>query len=193
MSQLDRVWMQSRLNNTTKFRVYNSCVLSSLLYASETWILLKAYIAKLEAFHMTNQRRILGILWYEFVTNVKVATFSRLPSINEVLRRRRHSLFGHVRRMDQAAPAHQALHLCHVTTELKTVWHLEETNRLSAKMLVGAGHHEHRSLSFWYLECCDGSVSMEGATTRRRSSVERERWESKFHTLSSSERIVKIG
>jgi len=45
----------------------------------------------------------------------------------------------------------------------------------SAKMLGGAGHHEHRALSFSCLECCDGSVSMEGASIRRRSSVERER------------------
>jgi len=34
-----------------------------------------------------------------------------LPFINEAISRRRHSLFGHVRRMDQAAPVHQALHL----------------------------------------------------------------------------------
>jgi len=48
-------------------------------------------------------------LWYEFVTNTEVATLSQLPSINEAIRRRR--LFGHVRRMDQAAPAYQTLHL----------------------------------------------------------------------------------
>jgi len=42
---------------------------------------------------------------------VEVTTLSQLPSINEAISRRRHSLFGHVRRMDQAAPAHQALHL----------------------------------------------------------------------------------
>jgi len=30
---------------------------------------------------------------------------------DEAISRRRHSLFGHVRRMDQTAPAHQALHL----------------------------------------------------------------------------------
>jgi len=57
---------------------------------------------------MTNQ--ILGILWYEFVTNEKVAALSQLPSINEAISGRRHSL-GHVRHMDQAAPAHQVLHL----------------------------------------------------------------------------------
>jgi len=141
MSQLDRVWRQSRLSNTIKFRIYNLCVLSSLLYASETWTLLKADIAKLEAFHMTNQRRILGILSYEFVTNKEVATLSQLPSINEAISRR-HSLFGHVTHIDQAAPA------LHVTTGLRTVWHLKETTRSSAKTLGGAGHHEHKTLSF---------------------------------------------
>jgi len=60
---------------------------------------------------MTNKTRILGILWYEFVTKVEVATLSQLQSINEAISWRRHSLFGHVRRMDQATPAHQALHL----------------------------------------------------------------------------------
>jgi len=92
MSQLDRVRRQSRLSNTTKFRIYSSYVLSSLLYNSETWTLLKADIAKLEAFHVTNLRRILGIFWYEFVTNVEVATLSQLPFVNEAISLRRHSL-----------------------------------------------------------------------------------------------------
>jgi len=65
--------------------------MSSLLCSSETWTLLKADIVKLHAFHMTNQRRILSIIWYEFVTNMEVATFSQLPSINEPISRR-HSL-----------------------------------------------------------------------------------------------------
>jgi len=54
MSQLNRVWRQSQLSNTTKFHIYNSCVLTSLLDASEKWTLLKADTAKLEAFHIIN-------------------------------------------------------------------------------------------------------------------------------------------
>jgi len=65
---------------------------------------------------MMNQRKILGIFWYEFVTNVEVTTFSQLSSINEAISWRRHCLFGHVKRMDQAALAHQVLHLS-VTTQ----------------------------------------------------------------------------
>jgi len=35
----------------------------------------------------------------------------------------------------------------------------------------GTDHYGHNTLSFWCLECCDGSVSLEGATTRRWSNV----------------------
>ena len=42
MSQLSRVWRQRNLSISTKPRLYESCVLSVLLYCSETWTLLKA-------------------------------------------------------------------------------------------------------------------------------------------------------
>jgi len=53
-------------------------------------------------------RRPHRVLWYEFVTDVEVATLSELPPINEAVSRRRHSLVGHVRRMDQTSPVNQA-------------------------------------------------------------------------------------
>jgi len=62
--------------------------------------------------------------------------------------------------------------LRHVTTGLRTVWHLEETTRSSAKMMGRAGHYEHRALLLT-LGVLRRLVSMEGATTRRRSRVER--------------------
>jgi len=105
----------------------------------------------------------------------KVATLSQLPSINEAVSRRRHSLFGHVKRMDQAAPAHQALHL-------------------SVMSLQGSGQFDTwrrqpgRPRKCWLEQVTtstglspsdawsgNGSVSMEGATTSRQSSVEKER------------------
>jgi len=148
MSQPDRVWRQSRLSTATKFRIYNSCVLSSLLYASETWTLLKADIAKLEAFHMTNQRRILGIFWYEFVTNVEVATLSQLPSINDTISQKGHSFWPRQAYGSRCCCPPSPTSLSHVTARLRRIWHLEETTRSSANMLGGAGHHEHAALSF---------------------------------------------
>ena len=99
-------------------RSYSACaanVLSVLLYASETWTLLKDSAVKLQGFLMMNQRRILGIHWYDFVRNEEVARLSELPPIINTISQRRHALFDHVRRMDQAAFAHQDLHLS-VTT-----------------------------------------------------------------------------
>ena len=81
------------------------------MYGSETWTMLKSDVTKLQAFHMQNQRRILGIHWFDFIKNEEVSRISGLSPIDVVISQRRHSLFGHVRRMDSRAPVHQALHL----------------------------------------------------------------------------------
>jgi len=92
-------------------------VLSVLMYGSETWTMLKSDVTKLQAFDMQNQRCILGIHWFDFIKNEEVSRISGPPPIDIVISQRRHSLFGHVRRMDSRAPAHQALHLA-----VSTVW-----------------------------------------------------------------------
>ena len=51
MGRLSSVWQQSRLSLATKLRVYNSLVLSVLLYGCDTWTILKSDERKLEAFH----------------------------------------------------------------------------------------------------------------------------------------------
>ena len=52
MNQLGRVWRQRNQSLVTKLRLYESCVLSGLLYCAETWTLLKADVNRLQAFHM---------------------------------------------------------------------------------------------------------------------------------------------
>ena len=47
--------------NTTKWIVYQACVLSVLLYGSECWTLLRKYHKRLNAFHHRCIRTILGI------------------------------------------------------------------------------------------------------------------------------------
>ena len=58
---------------STKTRIYQTLVVSVLLYASETWTLLAADVKTLEAFHMKCQRQILRIRWQDHVRNDKVA------------------------------------------------------------------------------------------------------------------------
>ena len=95
----------------TKIRLYNALVISALLYGSETWTLLKADERRLEAFHMNCQRRILGIRWFHFVTNASVTSQTGEEGLAIRICWRRLSIFGHVRRLPEATPAHSALRL----------------------------------------------------------------------------------
>ena len=70
MNQLACVWRQSRLSLSTKLRLYNTLVVSVLLYGAET--LVKSDEQKLEAFQMSCLQRILGLCWFDFVSNTSV-------------------------------------------------------------------------------------------------------------------------
>ena len=109
--QLDRVWRQGRLSHQLKLKVYKACVQSVLLYGSETWTMLKRDISRIRAFDLRCQRKILGIRWFDRITNQEVSNRTGLADIALVIKVRQHTLFGHVRRMDENAPAHQALKL----------------------------------------------------------------------------------
>ena len=54
-------------------------------------------------------RRILGIRWFDHVTNLEVKDRTRLEDIESRVRRRRLAIFGHVARMQPGIPAHDAL------------------------------------------------------------------------------------
>jgi len=88
-----------------------TCVLAVGLHGAETWTLLKEDSRRLQAFHMTCQRCILGIRWNDFITNKAVADGTNLPSILSTIATRRHSIFGHIRRLPDNTPARTALKL----------------------------------------------------------------------------------
>jgi len=68
----------------------------------QAWALLKEDL--LEALPM-----ILGIRWYDFVRNTEVIATTNLPSVQDIITKRRKSLFGHVVRIDDHTPTHRAL------------------------------------------------------------------------------------
>jgi len=110
MSSLRNIWKDQRLSLSTKSHIYQTLVVSVLLYASETWTLLAADVKTLEAFHMKCQRQILCIRWQDHVRNDEVAAHTGLRPVTESIRRRE-AIFGHVARMSPNIPAHQALRL----------------------------------------------------------------------------------
>jgi len=60
---------------------------------------------------MNCQRRILGIRWFHFVTNASVTSQTGEEGLAIRICQKRLSIFGHVRRLPEATPAHYALRL----------------------------------------------------------------------------------
>ena len=87
----------------TRKRLFRCYILSSLLYAGETWILNKAMQEKLEAFEMWAYRRMLKISYTDHITNQEVLrrVKERKPSLVSSLIKRKTQYFGHAIRKDK--------------------------------------------------------------------------------------------
>ncbi|GAB1611165.1 uncharacterized protein LOC115228424, partial [Argonauta hians] len=95
-----RVWNNKMLTIRTKVKVYQACVLSTLLYGSETWTLYSHQERRFNTFHMRSLRRLLGITWQDHVPNEDVLSRVGLKSMFAMLTQRRLRWLGHVCRME---------------------------------------------------------------------------------------------
>ena len=95
-----RVWTSPKLSMKTTMEVYNACVISTLLYGSETWTTYAGQERGLNTFHLRSIRRILGISWQDKVANADVLSRAGLPTMYTMLRQHRLRWLGHIRRME---------------------------------------------------------------------------------------------
>ena len=101
----ERVWSQHNISLATKLEVYNACVLTSLLYASETWTTYRRHIKLLERFHQNCLRQILGIKWTSLTPDTTVLEKSKCLSIEAQLMKNHMRWVGHtVRLQDDRIP-----------------------------------------------------------------------------------------
>ena len=94
-----RVWENTMLTIKTKTQVYQACVLSTLLYGSESWTLYTRQERRLNTFHLRCLRRILGISWQDHIPNSEVLARAGSLSMYALLTKRRLRWLGHVTRM----------------------------------------------------------------------------------------------
>ena len=94
-----RVWNNS-LTEKTRIHVYQACVLSTLLYGSESWTTYARHEKKLNSFHQRWLRRILHIKWQDKISNMEVLECANMRSMYTTLCERRLRWLGHVKRMD---------------------------------------------------------------------------------------------
>ena len=93
-----RVWENTMLTIKTKTQVYQACVLSTLLYGSESWTLYAQQQRRLNTFHLRCLRRILGISWQDHIPNTEVLARAGSLSMYALLTKRRLRWLGHVTR-----------------------------------------------------------------------------------------------
>ena len=79
-----RLWSRHGISKRTKVKVYNACVLTVLLYASETWTTYTRHLKQLECFHQQCLRKILGIKWQIYISDTEILEIANIGSI-EVL------------------------------------------------------------------------------------------------------------
>ena len=92
------------MSNHLKFKLYNSNVVSVLLYGCETWRMTKVDMDKLEVFHMNCCRRILKIYWWSKTSNLEVCERSKQKPVSQHIEVRRWRYLGHSLRRKESLP-----------------------------------------------------------------------------------------
>ena len=87
-----KVWNRRGITAKTKIKVY----LATLLYGCETWIVYQRHARKLNHFHTTCLRRILGIKWQDKIPDTEVLTHADLPSVYTILMQSQLHWAGHM-------------------------------------------------------------------------------------------------
>lgn len=94
------VWERRGIKTTTKLKVYQAAVVSTLLYACETWTVYARHAKKLNHFHLCCLRKLLNIHWWDKVPDYEVLKKSSLTSIYTLLLKAQVRWAGHLVRMN---------------------------------------------------------------------------------------------
>jgi len=95
-----RVWKNHHLTIKLKIGVYTACIMSVLLYNSETWCNYRRQENRRSAFHSTCLRSILGVSWREHVPNSTILHLIGSCILTTIIRQRRLRWLGHVHSME---------------------------------------------------------------------------------------------
>lgn len=106
---LSRVWNASTISHRTKLSIFKSCVLSVLLYGSETWRIVDREVAKIQSFVNRCLRRILRIFWPNTISNEDLHTRADMEPIATIIKKRKWRWIGHTLRRPDTSTTRQAL------------------------------------------------------------------------------------
>lgn len=95
-----RLWSKHNITLETKISVYRACILTVLLYASESWTTYRSQIKLLERFHQKCLRHISNIKWQDKIPDTEVLEKTNIPSIEMLIFKARLRWTGHLVRME---------------------------------------------------------------------------------------------
>ena len=93
------VWERKGLSLSTKLKVYKAAVLTTLLYASESWTVYSRHSKKLNHFHLSCLRKLLHIKWQDRIADTEVLKTTGQSTIHTMLLKSQLRWAGHVIRM----------------------------------------------------------------------------------------------
>ena len=108
--RLVNIWKNKNTSLAVKIRLYESLVISTLLYGAESWPLSVTQMKKLETAHHEFQRRLLGITWRDKVKDEDIRKKTGSRKLEDIIKERKLRWLGHVLRMDNSRTARQAAH-----------------------------------------------------------------------------------
>ena len=82
-----------------KLMLNKACIISTLLYCSESWSTYSTQEWKLQVFHLRCLCRILGITWQDKVSNNDILSRDNIPSMFTLLHQGHLCWLGHLHRM----------------------------------------------------------------------------------------------
>ena len=98
-ARLSNIWNSKTVSQTVKVKLYETLIMSILLYSAELWPITVTAMKKLEAAHHRWQRKLLGITWKDKVKNEEVRRLTGLRKVETIIKERRLRWLGHVTRM----------------------------------------------------------------------------------------------
>lgn len=104
------LWKHRSISRKTKLRIYNTSVLSIILYGAETWPLNKSLADRIDGFDARALRTTEGIKWQDRVSNITLRDRTRQPPASHLAAQRRLRWYGHVKRLPPEHPAFAILH-----------------------------------------------------------------------------------
>ena len=96
--RMDKVWKSSKISLKIKIQLCYSIVLSTAIYACETWKTSSKINQKLNTFHQRCLRKIMKITYLDRVTNEEVLARSGCRKLTEIITERRMKMAGHILR-----------------------------------------------------------------------------------------------